>query len=123
MNFMVDINIESPDKRIAYPDQLFLSGSCFTEHIGNRLAELKFPVLQNPNGILFDPISVTNSIVSYIQNKQYNEHDLFYLNELWQSWQHHSQFSGMDKEAVLKNINHSQQQAHTFLQQADWLII
>jgi hypothetical protein len=123
MNLMVDINIKSPEKRIAYPEKIFLSGSCFTEHIGSRLAELKFPVLQNPNGILFDPISVTKSIVSYIQNKQYTESDLFYLNELWQSWQHHSQFSGIDKEAVLKNINHSQQQAHEFLQEADWLII
>lgn len=123
MNFMADIQIKSPDQRIAYPEKIFLSGSCFTEHIGNRLAELKFPVLQNPNGILFDPLSVCKSIVSYIQNKQYTEDDLFYLNELWQSWQHHSQFSGMDKEDVLKNINHSQQQAHAFLKEADWLII
>lgn len=123
MNFMTDIQIKAPDQRIAYPEKIFLSGSCFTEHIGNRLAELKFPVLQNPNGILFDPISVCRSIISYIQNKQYKESDLFYLNELWQSWQHHSRFSGIDKELVLKNINASQQQAHLFLKEADWLII
>lgn len=123
MNFMTDIHIKSPDKQIAYPERLFLSGSCFTKHIGNRLAELKFPVLQNPNGILFDPISVCRSIVSYIQHKQYTESDLFYLNELWQSWQHHSQFSGLDKTTVLNNINHSQQQGHAFLKEADWLII
>lgn len=123
MNFMADITIKSPDQRIAYPEKIFLSGSCFTEHIGNRLAELKFPVLQNPNGILFEPLSVCNSIVSYIQNKQYAENDLFYLNELWQSWKHHSQFSGLEKERVLKNINQLQQQAHAFLKEADWLII
>lgn len=120
---MVDINIKSPEKRISYPDKIFLSGSCFTEHMGRRLEELKFPVIQNPNGILFDPLSVCKSIVSYIQNKQYQPEDLFYMNELWQSWQHHSQFSGMDKEIVLKNINRSQQKAHNFLKEADWLII
>jgi len=98
-------------------------GSCFTEHIGNYLQEVKFRTLQNPHGILFDPISVCNSITSYIENKIYNETDLFYLNEAWHSWQHHSRFSGMDKIDVLNKINASQKEAHQFLQQADWLII
>ncbi|MBC8034334.1 MAG: GSCFA domain-containing protein [Chitinophagaceae bacterium] len=123
MNFMADVNIPSPKQLIAYPEKIFLSGSCFTEHIGRKLEELKFPVLQNPNGILFDPLSVCKSIVSYIRNHQYAPEDLFYSNELWQSWDHHSQFSGMEKDAVLATINNSQQKAHGFLKQADWLII
>ena len=47
----------------------------------------------------------------------------FQLNELWHSWHHHSLFSGMDKETVLKNINRSQTEAHHFLKKASWLII
>ena len=85
-----------------------LVGSCFTEHIGNNLQELKFDTLQNPNGILFDPLSVANSLVSYVQQKHYSEDDLFYLNELWQSWQHHSVFSNINKEEGLRMINASQ---------------
>ena len=100
-----------------------LVGSCFTEHIGNYLEEVKFRVLQNPHGILFDPISVCKSIESYIENRQYTEEDLFYYNEAWHSWQHHSRFSGIDKEEVLEKINQSQQTAYTFLKQADWLMI
>lgn len=80
-------------------------------------------MLQNPNGILFDPQSVANSLVSYIQHRQYTENDLFYFNELWQSWQHHSQFSGMDKNGCLQRINAAQQQAHHFLKQAACIII
>ena len=82
MDFMLDINIPSPQTRISYRDKILLTGSCFTAHIGNSLAELKFNVLQNPNGILFDPRSVAYSLVSYIQNKQYTKDDLFYLNEV-----------------------------------------
>jgi hypothetical protein len=100
-----------------------LVGSCFTEHIGNYLDEVKFRVLQNPNGILFDPISVCNSLSSYIENKRYDEEDLVYINEVWHSWQHHSRFSGIYKEGVLININKSQQEAHQFLKEADWLLI
>jgi hypothetical protein len=123
MEFQVPIQIPTLTKPISYKDKLLLIGSCFTEHIGSKLEELKFSVLQNPNGILFDPQSIASSLVSYIQNRQYTEDDLFHLNELWQSWQHHSRFSGIDKKAVLDRINQSQQRAHEFLKTANWLVI
>ena len=120
---MLDIDIVSPPVKIDYRDKLALTGSCFTEHIGNSLRDLKFQVIQNPHGIIFDPSSVASGLVSYIDNKHYGEQDLFYLNELWHSWQHHSRFSGIDKNSVLERINASQQQAHDFLKETRWLII
>ena len=62
-------------------------------------------------------------LVSYVQNKQYTESDLFQLNEVWNSWQHHSRFSHIDRNEGLRIINESQQRAHEFLKKADWLII
>ncbi|TAL48627.1 MAG: GSCFA domain-containing protein, partial [Chitinophagaceae bacterium] len=123
MNFTLPIDIKKPPKQISYKDNILLVGSCFTEHIGNSLEELKFSVLQNPNGILFDPISVCKSLVSHIQNKQYREEDLFQLNEVWNSWQHHSRFSNIDKSECLRVINESQNRAHNFLKEVDWIII
>jgi hypothetical protein len=123
MQFQLPIQIKSPEKQISYRDKILLIGSCFTEHIGNSLCELKFPTLQNPNGILFDPRSVCNSLISYIENKQYKKEDLFYLNEIWNSWEHHSRFSNINADDALKTINESQQLAYNFLKDADWLII
>lgn len=123
MQFQANITIKPLQPSITYHDKLLLIGSCFTEHIGNFLMDVKFKVLQNPNGILFDPISVCNSLTSYIHNKQYTADDLVYLNEAWHSWQHHSRFSGINKDEVLKNINQSQQTAHQFLKETDWLVI
>ncbi len=123
MQFQVPIHIKPLEPPVTYRDKLLLIGSCFTEHIGNYLLDMKFRVLQNPNGILFDPISVCNSLVSYMQNERYTAADLFYLNECWHSWRHHSRFSGMDTTQVLDNINRSQEEAHLFLKDADWLII
>jgi len=120
---MLDVDIKSPEKKITYSDRIFLIGSCFTEHIGRRLEELKFSIIQNPNGILFDPVSVSHSLNSYIELKKYKQADLFYLNELWQSWNHHSAFSGMDADNVLLNINLSQRRAHEQLKSASWLLI
>ncbi len=123
MQFQLPIHIEPINPPVTYTDKIMLIGSCFTEHIGNYLSKVKFKVLQNPNGILFDPLSVCNSLITYIDNKQYNEKDLFYLNDGWHSWQHHSRFSNPEKEVCLNNINTSKTQAHQFLKQADWLII
>jgi len=123
MDFMVNIDLKKPSKQINYKDKILLIGSCFTEHIGNSLEDLKFSVLQNPNGILFDPNSVTQSLASYVQNKKYCEKDFFKLNEVWHTWDHHSRFSNTDIDAAIRNINHSQQKAHDFLKEADWIII
>lgn len=123
MDFMVNIDLKKLPVPIGYRDKILLTGSCFTEHIGNALGDLKFSVLQNPNGILFDPNSVCKSLVSYIEPKQYQSSDLFQLNEIWNSWQHHSRFSNMDVDAALQSINQSQQKAHAFLKEANWIIV
>jgi hypothetical protein len=123
MEFQLPIRIDPPTQPICYQDKILLTGSCFTEHIGNTLQELKFDTLQNPNGILFDPASVSASLISYIHNRQFREDELVYFNELWQSWQHHSIFSHIDRSACLRGINASQTRAHSFLKEAKWLII
>lgn len=123
MGFMLNIDIKKLQPLISYEDKLMLVGSCFTEHIGNALSDLKFPVLQNPNGILFGPDAVCKSLLSYIENRQYKSEDLFQLNEIWNSWQHHSRFSNINADEAIRIINESQQRAHDFLKKADWLII
>lgn len=111
-----------PDK-IAHPEPVFLAGSCFTEQMGAKLIAHKFLTLQNPNGILFNPVSIARSVKSYIENKIYKEEDLFYENGLWGSWDHHTRFSTTSAAATLQKINSSQIDAHRFLKNAGWAII
>lgn len=123
MQFQIPINIPSVDPGIIYRDKILLTGSCFTEHIGNYLKQVKFNTLQNPNGILFDPASVCRSLIGYMDRRKYTADDLFCLNEAWHSWQHHSRFSSIDAEDSLRMINASQEEAHAFLKECNWLII
>ncbi len=109
--------------KVNHQQKILLIGSCFTENIGIKLKHHKFNILENPNGILFNPASITKSIDSYINNKQYNGVDLFYQNECWNSWEHHTRFSNPDKQECIENINRSQQNAHHFLKNADWVLI
>ena len=123
MELLIPIDIKPPFQPVKYGERILLIGSCFTEHIGNALSELKFGVLQNPHGILFGPDSVCRALHSYAAGYQYKEDALFYLNECWNSWDHHSRFSSRDKLSALDNINTSVSQAHEFLLKADWVVI
>jgi len=123
MQLNLALDIPPLPKPITYRDSVLLIGSCFTEHIYERLAYHKFSALSNPHGILFNPLSVASSLDSYLDNKQYTQEDLFYLNEIWNSWDHHTRFSNIDKGKALEGINNSQNNAATFIKQADWIII
>lgn len=123
MEFILPFQIPAFPFNISYTDKILFIGSCFSEEIGNKMADLKFDVLQNPNGILYDPISISDALFSYIENKPFDEENLFELNGLWHSWKHHSCFSGTNKKEVLEKINNSQLSAHDFLKEAKILFI
>jgi hypothetical protein len=123
MDFHLSFDPRPFAQKINHEHKLLLIGSCFTENIGTKLKQLKFSVLENPHGILFNPISIVQSVQEYLQGKQYTAADLFYQNECWNSWQHHSRFSHPQQEACLQLINQSQRTASHFLKQADWILI
>ncbi|MEJ7627263.1 MAG: GSCFA domain-containing protein [Ferruginibacter sp.] len=123
MDFHAEFTPKEFDKKIEHHHNLLLIGSCFTEQIGKKLADHKFEILQNPNGILFNPVSICYALDSYMNADDHSLEDLFYQNELWSSWKYHSRFSGMDAQVVLNNINRSRAVATEFLKKADWLFI
>lgn len=120
---MLSLDVPPLQEPITYRNNILLIGSCFTEHISDRLAHHKFKVLQNPHGILFNPLSVAQSLDSYIDGRVYTEVELFQLNELWNSWEHHTRFSHVEKEKALELVNESQKAATDFVRKADWVII
>lgn len=122
MEFKIDLDIKPFSEKINLRERIFLIGSCFTEHIAEKLKLYKFSVMENPHGILFNPMSITESVTSYISRKNYHKENLFMYNELWASWEHHSRFSHPDPEEALRIINQSQVKAHDFLKNSDWIL-
>jgi hypothetical protein len=123
LDYFLKFDASVNEKLIRFPEKVMLVGSCFTEHIGNFLLENKMEVLQNPNGILFDTFSVCRSLNSYLENNPVAPETLFQNHEIWQHWQYHSQFSGLNKAIVLQKIRESLQQAAAFIRTTDWLIV
>lgn len=123
MQLTLKLDIPPLKQPIRYSDTLLLTGSCFTEHIAERLLGYKFNVLGNPNGILFNPLSVAHSLESYMDGRLYTAADLFYLNELWNSWDHHTRFSHIDQDSALHQINASQRQAAETIRKVNQVMI
>jgi len=123
MKFHFEFDIKKPAQPITHKDKLFLIGSCFTENIGEKLKKYKFSVLENPHGILFNPVSVAEALTDYIERREYIEQNLFQLNEGWHSWKHHSRFSALTSEESLNKINTSISDANQYLKEADYLMI
>lgn len=49
---------------ISHQNELVFLGSCFSENIGKRFLERKFKTVINPCGIIFNPISLANLLLS-----------------------------------------------------------
>ena len=105
MKLQTKIPVKPVQNQIDYQSQLFLLGSCFSEHMGSKLEYFKFQSLQNPFGILFHPKAIEKLISKAIQEDTYSEEDIFFLNERWHCFDAHSELSDVSKEKLLQKLN------------------
>jgi hypothetical protein len=100
---------------MTHTDQVMLIGSCFTEHLGHRLSRSRFGALINPNGIVYNPISVSRCLDTLACNTRTRQEDLFEYGGLWHSWHHHGIFSKRDQLEALYGIEQAEAQGAAFL--------
>lgn len=123
MDFRLEFEPASIDRKLDLDDNIMLVGSCFTEHMYNYLVASKFHALQNPNGVLFNPFSIAHALMRYIENRQVNEAELFDQNGLWNHWDFHSKLSCSDFHETFNMMNRQITGAHHFLKNAQWVIL
>ncbi len=76
------------------------------------MARLKFSVLQNPYGIVYNPLSILEQLHELMSARKYLETDLGFQGEKYFSWQHHSKFSREDLSSTLERINAALEEVH-----------
>jgi hypothetical protein len=123
MQFRLELHIKPWQQTIRLSERIALMGSCFTEHMAGYLNRYRFRVLENPHGILFNPVSIAKALKQYKQQHVYTKSDLFEQDELWQSWEHHGRFAHSDPKVCINQINDSIKAGSGFLQKTDWLIV
>lgn len=108
---------------IIYSSKILLLGSCFSENIGNKFLYYKFQSLQNPFGILFQPKAIETLITNAVNNKEYSENDVFFINERWHCFDAHSSLSASGKKELLANLNQQLKATNQQIQNASHIII
>lgn len=123
LKFRTEIKIPKSSLQFSYGSNLGFIGSCFAETIADKLELLKFNVLKNPYGILYNPISIATCLIDILNNRVYDSNDLTYFNSKYVSLNHHGKFSNQNKDIVLSHINDNLHTARTFLKEASCLFI
>jgi hypothetical protein len=123
IKFRTEVNMPVFKKKMGYRNQSMMIGSCFAENIGTYLHELCLPVMVNPFGVLYNPVSIANSLRLLLSDIKFTEKDLFYCNGLYHSFSHHSRFSGSDPVATLRGINLKINEASDRLKNCQLLLV
>lgn len=123
MKFTTPVSTHKSELTISHQRSILLIGSCFTQNIGGKLTDHKFDVSLNPNGIIYNPVSVIQSLKRIINNEFYSVEELTEFNDKWVSFNHHGSFSSFNKDKCLEQINNSLSDAHQQLKQTKTIFI
>jgi hypothetical protein len=123
MELRTTFTIEPSPLKITYTDPVMFIGSCFATSIGNQLEVGRMPVMINPAGTVYNPVSVSNTINTIIGKKEYDYSDLFKYDDIWISFDHYTDFSSSSPEEILDKINSKSAEALKFIAGAKFLFI
>ena len=89
----------------SYDDKYLLVGSCFSDAVGQKMLHMGMSAMVNPLGVLYNPLSIAESLTRCIEQRCIAESDLVFYEGVWHSWLHHSSFSRPDKDACIEACN------------------
>jgi len=108
---------------ITYNDPAMFIGSCFATSIGKQFEAGRMPVMINPSGTVYDPVSVCNTIDTITSGEKYKTSDLYNYNGKWLSFNHYTEYSSENEEEVLSMVNSRSAAAAEFISGARFLFI
>lgn len=123
IEFRTKVDVQPFPFSLGYNTPMLFCGSCFTENIGSIMLERKLPIIINPFGVVYNPVSVKMVIERIISSQPFEESDLNFRNGLWYSYLHHTSFSSPDKARCLERINGEQSKASDFIKKMKCLLV
>lgn len=109
VTFQMPFSLENMPRRVAS------IGSCFSEKIVELLSFGGFECASNPNGIVYNPASIAESVLHITENRPYDENDFFEYAGIFHSREHHGCFSSEDLEQLRKNTEQKRAEFREFL--------
>ncbi len=123
MKLRTELTPEKFPFQLSHQDKLMLIGSCFSEHISDRLEYFRYDINRGAHGIIFHPEAIANAISHIIFKENYTEQDLVEYQGRWNSLYHHGVYSNSESLVVLEKMNKALHDAREFLSSATVLVV
>lgn len=123
MQFRTEINLTPSPHPITHADHLLLVGSCFTQNIGQLLKDSKFSAGVNPTGVLYNPLSILQTLQLLIDKAFLTENDLYHNGHHYLSFAHHGSFADPNAQDCLKKINQHLLEGSNLLSSARHIVL
>ncbi|MFZ2339090.1 MAG: GSCFA domain-containing protein [Bacteroidales bacterium] len=123
MELRTTFKIDPSDSRISYRTPVMFIGSCFAAAVGSRMQAGNMPVMINPAGTIYNPVSVYNTINAIISPPKHDPDSLYRHGSRWVSFDYYTDFSSDDPQKVLERIRRREEEARLFISDARFLFI
>lgn len=121
--FRTIVQVKPLPQAISTNSKIYFTGSCFAENIAEKVAANRLPVLCNPFGIIYNPLSIAKTLEYHISDLPLHNEQLQFYNERYFHFDFHSKMAHPEQAVALKHIKEARDNGKTFLQQTTHLVI
>jgi hypothetical protein len=89
----------------------------------DRLFERGFGGMSNPNGIVYNAVSIWEALDKVAGGGLYNESDFFEHDGKWHSWAHHGAFSDKSLDCAVEKANESLSAFRTYVKESSLFVL
>lgn len=123
MKWFTEVEADRSRYLLSYESKILFLGSCFSDEIGTRMRESGFNVLVNPFGVLYNPASIAVSLERLVERTPADIKDLVKDGSVYKSIYYSSDFSSMEANSLLDNLNSSIIRDSDFMAEADTIAL
>lgn len=123
MDFRTTISPGKPMPIIRHSRPVVMMGSCFTDNIGQRLADAMFDVTINPWGVMYNPVSIAREISYILRKETIPPFSIVNREERYYSLYLHSKLSGSTIEELTSNVLDQENEVYGKISTASAMVI
>ncbi len=106
MKFTLTTEIPESNFKLGHEQPITLIGSCFSQHIGEKLNTHKFKINSTSFGTVFNPISIANNLGRLINQELYIANDFYnYQNQKIVNFNNQFSSYDVDIESIVQQEN------------------
>ncbi|MFA5849307.1 MAG: GSCFA domain-containing protein [Bacteroidales bacterium] len=123
MKLQTKIEITRGTSTISYSDKILFMGSCFANEVGSIMKNLRFDVIVNPFGVLYNPASIAESLGRLVSGRHFENEGFIKCDDIYKSLSHSSDFAAMSLDELKSKVDRQLDEASLHFKQSKWIVL